>query len=185
MIIIALAGLGGRAFGSFKERDGEHMWLRDDLPYDLTPPSNERPMARIMTYGYKSVIRALRSLAEGPTTRPIVLIAYSLGGIIVKQALIILAKSKLIEDSKLLQAVYAIAFFGVPHLGMDIGSLVAMTGNAPSRSMVESLSRDNSRILSYLQREFVDVLGPEGKSEVVCLYEDMLSPTGILDNKGE
>lgn len=95
------------------------------------------------------------------------------------QSLIILAKSKLVEDSKLLQAVYGIAFFGAPHLGMDIGSLVAMTGNAPSRSMVESLSRDNSQILGYLQREFVDVLGPEGKSEVVCFYEDMMSPTGI------
>ncbi|GKU07617.1 kinesin light chain [Fusarium langsethiae] len=34
------------------------MWLRDDLPYDLTPLSNERPMARIMTYGYRSVVRA-------------------------------------------------------------------------------------------------------------------------------
>ncbi|KAH7236573.1 hypothetical protein BKA59DRAFT_460104 [Fusarium tricinctum] len=200
--IIALAGLGGHAFGSFKERDGEHMWLRDDLPYDLTPLSNERPMARIMTYGYKSVvvnstscqnfediatqlIASLRSLAEGPTTRPIVFIAHSLGGIIVKQALIILAKSKLVEDSKLLQAVYGIAFFGVPHLGMDIGSLVAMTGNAPSRSMVKSLSRDKSQILSSLQWEIVDVLGPEGKSEVVCFYEDSMSPTPVQDDKGK
>lgn len=45
--------------------------------------------------------------------------------------------------------------------------------------MVESLSRNNSQILDYLQREFLDVLGPEGKSEVVCFYEDMMSPTGI------
>jgi hypothetical protein len=62
---------------------------------------------------------------------------------------------------------------------MDIGSLVAMTGNAPSRSMVESLSRDNPQIVSYLQREFVDVLGPEGKSEVVCFYEDSMSLTAV------
>ncbi|KAH6956169.1 hypothetical protein DER45DRAFT_585031 [Fusarium avenaceum] len=202
-------GLCGHAFGSFKERGGEHMWLRDDLPYDLTPLSSERPMARIMTYGYKSVvmnstsfqtfediatqlIASLRSLTEGSTIKPIVFIAHSFGSIIVKQSLILLAKSKLVEDSKLLQAVYGIAFFGAPHLGMDIGSLVAMTGNAPSRSMVESLSRNNSQILDYLQREFVDVLGPEGKSEVVCFYEDMMSPTGIQlmnkcmqDDKGE
>lgn len=107
--IIALAGLGGHAFESFKERDGEHMWLRDDLPYDLTPLSNERPTARIMTYGYKSVvvnstsfqtfediatqlIASLRSLAEGPTTRPIVFIAHNLGGIIVKQVGLIIVK---------------------------------------------------------------------------------------------
>ncbi len=35
--IIAISGLGGHAFGSFKERGGEYMWLQDCLPYDLTP----------------------------------------------------------------------------------------------------------------------------------------------------
>jgi hypothetical protein len=96
------------------------MWLRDDLPYDLTPLSNERPMARIMTYGYKSVVvnstsfqtfegiatqlmASLRSLAVGPTTRPIVFIAHSLGGIIVKQVGLIMVTidSKEIAKSSL------------------------------------------------------------------------------------
>jgi hypothetical protein len=44
--IIALTGLGSaHAFYSFKERNGNHMWLRDDLPFDF-------PQARIFTYGY-------------------------------------------------------------------------------------------------------------------------------------
>ncbi|WZH48485.1 Kinesin light chain [Fusarium acuminatum] len=51
--------------------------------------------------------------------------------------------------------------------------------------MVESLSRDNPQIVSYLQREFVDVLGPEGKSEVVCFYEDSMSLTAVQDDKGK
>lgn len=51
--IIAISGLGGHAFGSFKERDGEHMWLRDALPYDITGESGEH-VARIMIYGYES-----------------------------------------------------------------------------------------------------------------------------------
>lgn len=59
-------------------------------------------MARIMTYGYKSVvvnstsfqtfediatqlIASLRSLTEGSTIKPIVFIAHSFGSIIVKQ----------------------------------------------------------------------------------------------------
>ncbi|RBR10790.1 uncharacterized protein FIESC28_09321 [Fusarium coffeatum] len=199
--VIAIPGLGGHAFGSFRERDGEHMWLRDDLPYDLTSPSNERSMARIMTYGYKSVVAesdsiqniediatqlvaSLRSLDQGPKTKPIIFIAHSLGGIVVKQSLVNLAKSTLPEDSGLLQAVYGIAFFGVPHLGMDISSLISMAGDAPSRALVESLSRDNSQVLGYLQREFVNVLGPEGKSEVVSFYEDKMSPTAIQDSTG-
>ncbi|KAM3509182.1 hypothetical protein MY11210_006437 [Beauveria gryllotalpidicola] len=34
--IIAVSGLGGHAFGSFKERGGSNMWLRDSLPYEIT-----------------------------------------------------------------------------------------------------------------------------------------------------
>jgi protein SERAC1 len=44
---IAITGLGGHAFGSFKEKGGQHMWLRDSLPYDL-------PGVRILVYGYDS-----------------------------------------------------------------------------------------------------------------------------------
>ncbi|KPM39125.1 hypothetical protein AK830_g7453 [Neonectria ditissima] len=58
--------LGGHAFGSFKEKDGGHMWLRDALPFHL-----------------------------GPFRR-------------------------MPQDQQVLRAVYGIAFFGVPHYGMDI-----------------------------------------------------------------
>lgn len=43
--VIAISGLGGHAFGSFKERQGPFMWLRDALPLDA-------PVARILIYGY-------------------------------------------------------------------------------------------------------------------------------------
>jgi hypothetical protein len=43
--LIAISGLGGHAFGSFKEKGGSHMWLRDSLPNDL-------PKTRILIYGY-------------------------------------------------------------------------------------------------------------------------------------
>jgi hypothetical protein len=44
---IAITGLAGHAFGSWKERGGEHMWLRDSLRRDL-------PGTRVLTYGYNS-----------------------------------------------------------------------------------------------------------------------------------
>ena len=44
---MAVCGLGGHAFGSFKEKGGPHMWLRDSLPKDL-------PGLRILLYGYDS-----------------------------------------------------------------------------------------------------------------------------------
>ncbi|KAK7397941.1 hypothetical protein QQX98_012695, partial [Neonectria punicea] len=117
--VIAVSGLGGHAFGSFKERGGDYMWLRDALPYDLTWEDTDNPMARVMVYGYESRVaqsksmqnledlatsfhNSLLALASAATTRPIILIAHSLGGLIVKQTLILLSKSKNEDDVKLL-----------------------------------------------------------------------------------
>ncbi|KAF7174333.1 hypothetical protein CNMCM5623_006936 [Aspergillus felis] len=50
--VIAMSGLGGHAFDSFKERGGSFMWLRDALPLDF-------PNARILIYGYDT--RLVRS----------------------------------------------------------------------------------------------------------------------------
>lgn len=100
--VIALSGLGGHAFGSFKERGGSHMWLRDSLPYDLTLDTNDQPIARVMIYGYESTVAgsksiqnledfatkfnaSLQMLANATTIRPIILIGHSLGGLIIKQ----------------------------------------------------------------------------------------------------
>jgi hypothetical protein len=55
--IIALSGLGGHAFGSFKERKGNHMWLRDDLPNDF-------PHARILIYGYDTTLEDSQSIQD-------------------------------------------------------------------------------------------------------------------------
>lgn len=78
------------------------MWLRDSLPYDLISEYTNQPMARVMVYGYRSSLtrsksfQNLEDLATGfhsrlsaftatQTTKPIILIAHSLGGLIVKQ----------------------------------------------------------------------------------------------------
>ena len=44
---VAICGLGGHAFGSFKEKGTSYMWLRDSLPNDL-------PNLRVLLYGYQS-----------------------------------------------------------------------------------------------------------------------------------
>ncbi|KAF5235110.1 hypothetical protein FAUST_7282 [Fusarium austroamericanum] len=158
--IIAISGLRGHAFGSFKERDGDHMWLRDSLPYDLMREDTADQIA-----------------PRTPTTKPIIFVAHSLGGLIVKQTLITLSKSKNDDDLKLMKAVYGIVFFGVPHMGMDISSLIAMVGDGPNRFLIESISHINSQIPSIQQREFYTALGEEDDSEIVCFYETEKSPT--------
>ncbi|KAH8891942.1 hypothetical protein GQ53DRAFT_647556, partial [Thozetella sp. PMI_491] len=207
--IVAISGLGGHAFGSFKGKEGEHMWLRDALPYDIKGEGHNNPPARVIVYGYESNLEqrdsfqsiedlgtAFRSsllrLVGAGTIRPIIFIAHSLGGLVVKQVgrlttahqicsttLISLSKSKNEDHQKLLQAVYGIAFFGVPHDGMAIGSLRAIVGDGENRVLLESVSNINSQILTQQRRNFPEALGGEGESEVLCFYETRMSPTAV------
>ena len=82
------------------------MWIRDALPYDLTVGHAESPgIGRVMIYGYDSAVEnsnnfqnledlatsfrhsllALTNVTGGITAKPIIFIAHSLGGLILKQ----------------------------------------------------------------------------------------------------
>jgi hypothetical protein len=78
------------------------MWLRDSLPFDLTLDTSDQPIARVMIYGYDSVVAesksiqniediatgligSLQKLANASMIRPIILLGHSLGGLIIKQ----------------------------------------------------------------------------------------------------
>jgi hypothetical protein len=51
--IVAVTGLAGHAFGSWKSRTQDHqMWLRDLLPADLRDAN-----VRILTFGYNSGLK--------------------------------------------------------------------------------------------------------------------------------
>ncbi|OTA03428.1 hypothetical protein A9Z42_0038970 [Trichoderma parareesei] len=169
------------------------MWLQDALPSDLTNIQTGRPMARIMIYGHKSTVPGSRSvqdiddlattlhsnllaLVEGPRTRPIILMGHSLGGLIVKKTLISLSKSRSQEDQKLFQATYGIVFFGVPHKGMDITSLIPMVGDGPNLPLIKSIG-ESSPALDQLQEDFHPALGDQGQAEIICFYETVESPT--------
>ncbi|KAJ4247834.1 hypothetical protein NW762_013043 [Fusarium torreyae] len=102
--LIVVCGLGGHALGSFKEKAGRFVWLRDALPLEV-------PHARVLTYGYNSELvqsssfqsltdlgRALQLDLEGirdrGQQRPIVFIGHSLGGLVIKEVGFFLAVSR-------------------------------------------------------------------------------------------
>lgn len=101
---IALSGLGGHAFGSFKSRGGDFMWLRDDLPYSI-------PNAGIFIYGYDTRLQGSTSLQcledlglsfkdallsllgeslKSNRMKVLVLLGHSLGGLIVKEVCLVM-----------------------------------------------------------------------------------------------
>ncbi|KAJ4387255.1 hypothetical protein N0V93_007844 [Gnomoniopsis smithogilvyi] len=145
--VLAISGLGSHPFGSFVHKKDANMWLVDDLPKDM-------PTARVMIYGYKSGLQdnnsivqiddlanslriILRQLLESRGSKPILLIGHSLGGLLIKEALIGISES---VASGLLDRIFAILFFGAPHDGMEIESLIPMVKDQPNWSLLESLN---------------------------------------------
>lgn len=77
----------------------------------------------------------------------------------------------------LLRAVRGIIFFGVPHDGMDIHGLKEMAGNKLNRSLIESLSNENSAILKRLRGDFNALLEKFAYMDIFCFYETEMSST--------
>ena len=135
------------------------MWLRDRLAYDF-------PTLRVMIYGYDTkllksesfqtiddlalfFIAQLKSIGKAQTfTKPLLLFAHSLGGLIVKRALCLLADS---GDSEtfMLDKIRMVLFFGVPSAGMKMSYMLPMVNGQPNRHLVECLSEDDPH--KYLQ----------------------------------
>ncbi|KAI9891232.1 MAG: hypothetical protein M1814_002922 [Vezdaea aestivalis] len=191
--IVALSGLGGHAYGSFRERNGEHMWLVDDLPRDFKK-------ARVFLYGYESTLQkshSIQSIEDIAITfrlalkrirpdhkfskKPMIFIAHSLGGIVLKQALIQMAGGDE-RDKANAAAVRGILFFGVPSQGIDIRSMVAMVEGNANENLLKSI-RPDSDMLRLQHREFCKGF-PYRSCKVVSFYETEESPTAIKGENG-
>ncbi|KAF8543181.1 hypothetical protein BDD12DRAFT_874965 [Trichophaea hybrida] len=154
--VIAVTGLAGHAFGSWRNRETNKMWLKDLLPHDVQN-------IRIMSYGYNSSLlgdgkadnRLLdhqrlfiqdieNARSSVKKNRPIIFIGHSLGGILILQVSVFclrnpiskaqahVAPESLIECKRnrehthILDAMHSIIFFGTPHQGMRTYDLEEM-----------------------------------------------------------
>ncbi|KAI1060120.1 hypothetical protein LB506_011261 [Fusarium annulatum] len=190
--LVAVCGLGGHALGSFKEKNGRFVWLRDALPSDI-------PNARILTYGYDTKLskssafqnltdlgRALQidleDIYDPNQPRSILFIGHSLGGLVVKEAVRLLQEEPLGSDFPILNAISGFAFFGVPHRGLEVECLIPLVKDNPNRALLESLNK-NSSLLDHLQNGFSKISKARGFS-VVSFYETEKSPTAVwIDGK--
>ncbi|KAH6702771.1 hypothetical protein BKA61DRAFT_196684 [Leptodontidium sp. MPI-SDFR-AT-0119] len=168
--IVALHGLGGGCYSTWAADNG-CVWLRDLLKEDANT-------ARIMTYGYdagmwkkapedapykfgRNFLGALddkRLNRNQGKRRPIILVAHSLGGIVVKEALIY-AHDRQDLYGDILRSVRHIVFFGTPHQGTNPVSIAGVLNkigkwvtNANDTSVLENLELWSQPVLQTNQR---------------------------------
>jgi hypothetical protein len=193
--IVALHGLNGHREKTWIAENGVH-WLRDLLPEDL-------PQARILCWGYDANTHAAdrvssqylynhaRTLVSdlcrkrkltNSIDRPIIFIAHSLGGLVLKSALIhsdAARQGALAEHRSIKLSTHGILFMGTPHqggngvqLGQYLVNLASLFLAADDR-LLKHLER-NSEWLQQQQGQY----GPISNDFVTkYAYEEYATPT--------
>lgn len=175
------------------------------------------PEARILTFGYDAsvigfwrgisgnsiaehsdnLLSALSCFRSEAEFRPIIFVAHSLGGLVVKDALLSSRTSPEPHLRRILDCAQAILFLGTPHYGADLAGigqrLVGLAGLAAAaaaaavqtnQKIVGVLQRD-SEVLSRIQKGFQELLrsqhqgGGSGSGsarrplDITCCYEEL------------
>ena len=197
--IVVIPGLGGHALGSFRSANGLSVWPRDFAPEDI-------PRARFVTYGYDTTFDATysdQSIRELALTlldglaifrrrtqtqqRPLLFVCHSLGGVVLKEALVISGKATEPEQKEWLEVVevtYGLVFMGVPNLGLRHSQLKTMVRGQPSRAFIEDLlvrsDGEASQFLKYLTAEFSDLDRRRSLPFVIVSYYETIESRTIV-----
>jgi hypothetical protein len=170
------------------------MWIRDSLPEHLSG-------SRVVLYGYDTKLEHSQSfqlisdLAQAfinllqtygwhsPLAKPLVFLAHSLGGIVLKEAMVQLSNYPNEAYRNLLNAMRGAVFFGVPNLGMEQAHIRSITESNPNEALVDDLAR-NSNYLRRLDESFS--AGPfHGHFQSFWSYETAESPTVVVRLTGK
>ncbi|KAF2188394.1 hypothetical protein K469DRAFT_661153 [Zopfia rhizophila CBS 207.26] len=172
--VVAVHGLNGTARDTWTHPETGKLWLEHFLP-DAIPDS------RIMTFGYDSALAFSRSKSgvdsfardllnrlrvvradKAATHRPLIFIAHSLGGIVVKKAIII-AHEQQSYYGPIGESTLGIIFMGTPHRGSELvpwamlfSNVVnlATLGNGVHKNLLRQLDR-KSNTLTDISRQFM------------------------------
>lgn len=165
------------------------MWIRDYL-------TKHRPDTRAIVYGYNTKLKNSQSFQSikdlalelcsyletcgwcRKSSKPVAFLAHSLGGLVVKQALVQLSTSKDSEWHAIANMLKGAIFFGVPNFGMDQAHLMTIVRGNPNEALIDAIAHD-SDFLNRLE---------EGFKKYVCnstfqcfwAYEKTTSPTVIV-----
>ncbi|APA09573.1 hypothetical protein sscle_05g043430 [Sclerotinia sclerotiorum 1980 UF-70] len=175
--IIAVTGLAGNAFGSWAS-EPTHMWLRDKLAVDF-------PNARIMSYGFDSHLKGSQSEAvvsvfssrfrsdveeirRHASDRPLVFIGHSLGGLVIKKAML--------GRWKIMPSIPLMIFLGTPHRGLDTEALLELVKHDATAPLIRQISF-RSHELNELNSDFCHFLSTAPDIAILSVYETIRTKT--------
>lgn len=195
--IIAVHGLNPRsksdaahAWDTWRTPAGSdgRLWLRDDLPQHL-------PDARVFLYEYNAtavygrdrdtfvgkaneLLEAIRIERDDVEARPILFFGHSMGGLLVKQALINAHNNKKYMSIK--GATRGLAFFATPHNGGD--SKLVSLGKLTSKIATKAGFQKGDDVLEVLKSGsmFSDLMQEHWRHQL--LEYDLVSFWGGLDS---
>jgi protein SERAC1 len=113
--------------------------------------------------------------------RPLIFICHSLGGLIVKRAIVHAQQTKIYQQT--LKAVYGLVFFATPHrggnkalLGDVAASIARLVISSPKNSYLEAL-KSNSFFAEALRHDFQN---RQDDFSIVTFYETRPTKAGIV-----
>ncbi|KAG8526675.1 uncharacterized protein KY384_008104 [Bacidia gigantensis] len=173
-------------------QSNEVFWPRDLLPEAL-------PQARVMTWGYDVSLKnmlspkskdsvfhhagvllsdlALRRSSDSAKRRPLIFIAHSLGGVVVKDALS-RSRNEATWIDEILPTTLGVMFLGTPHHGSKAAGLGKIAMNLirtfywNANDKILSAITENSETLDRITRSFGQILG-DGKVKVHSFQEEL------------
>ncbi|KAL7627351.1 hypothetical protein AAE478_001543 [Parahypoxylon ruwenzoriense] len=192
---IAISGLASHPFGSWQPRgpDKTFMWIRDELP-------NQVPSVRAIIYGYDSTLvgsDSFQSISDVARTfanflkvggwnhvaaKPLIFLAHSLGGVVLKDAMIQVAGAQDPLYRDILYRVLGAVMLGVPSLGMEQAHLRAMVEKQANEVLVQDLCR-GSRYLRRLDESFSGI-AYTNKMNIFWVYETRESRVAVRKEDG-
>lgn len=188
--IVFVHGLNGHPYSTWASKSGNNVFW----PVDLLPEILESKRVRLLTYGYNAGVHAFtdgtsndrihhhaetlasslaanRSLREC-LERPIIFVCHSLGGLVVKRALIHcenVSSEKIEHLRSIYVSTYGILFLGTPHNGSDIAKWGLLLQNICSavlpKRFVETSPhligalRTNNETLQNINSLFAEMMG--------------------------
>ncbi|KAL8716956.1 MAG: hypothetical protein Q9225_005757 [Loekoesia sp. 1 TL-2023] len=186
--IVFVHGLNGDPHNTWTSETSKVFW-----PFQILPPVLEGEKARVLVYGYdadvtsftdgaskdkihnhaEQLVAALQSnrRIRKATERPIIWVTHSLGGLVVKRALIYSSEIRGVKTEHLRSifvSTYGILFLGTPHHGSDIAqwgnrlewicSVMLPKKVVDTQPQLVDALKTNNEILQVIDRQFIQIM---------------------------